>query len=150
MHFPTPKDGNSIVNVKIDDDNHLICEMEDGTSIDAGELPTGTGGSAKIQRGSIEFDGENDTFNLPKDNTTYNIYINGMYMTEGFDYTIDTSVKPNQVTFDTIYDETDICTLTYLKSVNGGETGDNDFEIEYATEKDILNLFKEEEDIDGN
>lgn len=33
-------DGVSITNVSIDASNHLICTLSDGTSIDAGELPT--------------------------------------------------------------------------------------------------------------
>ena len=40
IEFPTPKDGISIVNVSINQDNrHLICTMSDSNIIDAGELP---------------------------------------------------------------------------------------------------------------
>lgn len=38
--LPTPKDGVSIESVEIDDDNHLICILSDGTTQDAGELPS--------------------------------------------------------------------------------------------------------------
>lgn len=38
--FPTPADGISVVNMDIDDNGHLICELSDGTSIDAGTVPT--------------------------------------------------------------------------------------------------------------
>lgn len=42
MTFDQPADGISItdVNVNVNADNHLICTMSDGTSIDAGEIPT--------------------------------------------------------------------------------------------------------------
>ena len=32
--------GVSVVNVSIDDDGHLICDMSDGTKIDAGKIPS--------------------------------------------------------------------------------------------------------------
>jgi len=40
MEFPTPEDGVSITDVSVDSSKHLICTMSDGTSIDAGEVPT--------------------------------------------------------------------------------------------------------------
>lgn len=40
MTFPTPADGISITDVSIDTDRHLICTMSDGTTLDAGEIPT--------------------------------------------------------------------------------------------------------------
>ena len=33
MHFPTPKDGVSIVNVEINNQNHLICTLSDNSII---------------------------------------------------------------------------------------------------------------------
>ncbi len=44
MEFPTPADGVSITDVEINQENHLICTMSDGTEIDAGELPGSQGG----------------------------------------------------------------------------------------------------------
>ncbi len=47
MEFPVPKDGEnglSIQNVTIDSNSHLICTMSDGSTIDAGVLPSGSGG----------------------------------------------------------------------------------------------------------
>ena len=38
VHFPTPADGISIVDVEIIN-KHLICTMSDSTTIDAGEVP---------------------------------------------------------------------------------------------------------------
>ena len=38
--LPTPKDGVSIETVEIDENNHIICTMSDGTTVDAGELPS--------------------------------------------------------------------------------------------------------------
>lgn len=52
MTFPTPEDGKdgingqdglSIIEVKIDTNNHLICTLSDNSTIDAGELPSGSG-----------------------------------------------------------------------------------------------------------
>lgn len=40
MTFDQPADGISITDVDINADKHLICTMSDGTSIDAGEIPT--------------------------------------------------------------------------------------------------------------
>ena len=44
MVFPEPEDGKSIVDVDINEEKHLICTLSDGTEVDAGELPGGTGG----------------------------------------------------------------------------------------------------------
>ena len=43
MTFPTPADGISVTDVSIDTDKHLICTMSDGTTLDAGEIPTEKG-----------------------------------------------------------------------------------------------------------
>ena len=40
MTFPTPKDGVSIADIRIDENGHLICTLSDGNIIDAGALPT--------------------------------------------------------------------------------------------------------------
>ena len=40
MTFPTPADGISITDIEVNTNKHLICTMSDGTSIDAGEIPT--------------------------------------------------------------------------------------------------------------
>lgn len=40
MTFPVPTDGVSVTDVDVNADKHLICTMSDGTSIDAGEIPT--------------------------------------------------------------------------------------------------------------
>ena len=40
MTFDQPADGISITDVDINADKHLICTMSNGTSIDAGEIPT--------------------------------------------------------------------------------------------------------------
>lgn len=39
MDFPTPENGISITDVQIDENNHLICTLSDGTTDDAGEIP---------------------------------------------------------------------------------------------------------------
>jgi ribosomal protein L30E len=38
LRIPLPEDGVAIVDVKIDENSHLICTMSDGTKIDAGEF----------------------------------------------------------------------------------------------------------------
>ena len=48
MTFPAPKDGTTITNIKIDENNHLICELSDGKIIDAGALPTSSTGNLPI------------------------------------------------------------------------------------------------------
>ena len=46
---PAPKDGVSITNVSLNQQNHLICTLSDGTAIDAGLVPQGVDGrDAKI------------------------------------------------------------------------------------------------------
>lgn len=40
MNFPTPQDGISIADIKINEKNHLICTLSDDTEIDAGEIST--------------------------------------------------------------------------------------------------------------
>lgn len=37
--FPPPEDGNSIVGITVDINNHILATMEDGTVIDGGEIP---------------------------------------------------------------------------------------------------------------
>lgn len=187
MHFPTPKDGISITAVSIDENNHLICTMSDGSTIDAGELPGGNGGGieqyssitnfpssgednilylakdtetlyywtgskystiasntleilAKLETAKIEFDGIEQTFNLPINDVALNVYVNGMYLTEDTDYTIDRTVKPNTITFTDLWEDIDTCTITYLKPVSGGDVP----VLEFATDADIDKLFKED------
>ncbi len=43
------KNGTSITSIKINGSNHLICTLSDGSVIDAGELPSGGGGSDDVQ-----------------------------------------------------------------------------------------------------
>lgn len=38
--LPTPKDGISVINLSIDTDGSLLCHMSDGSTIDAGKVPT--------------------------------------------------------------------------------------------------------------
>lgn len=45
---PTPADGVSIIEVQVDNNNHLICELSNRTTIDAGKIkvPSGSGSAA--------------------------------------------------------------------------------------------------------
>ena len=38
--LPTPKDGISVIDLSIDTDGSLLCHMSDGSTIDAGKVPT--------------------------------------------------------------------------------------------------------------
>lgn len=195
MYIPIPADGISITKVEINTQNHLICTLSDGSTLDAGEIPGGKGGGLEtatnlaalpkpgdentlyltlndetlyywntklnkyspISGGSsangiefktaqIEFDDINTTFDLPVDNKSLNVYINGMYLTEGEDYTIDNTVTPNTITFVELWESTDLCTLTWINGkIDGGGTIDN---ASFATKEDIDKLFTNLPDID--
>lgn len=95
----------------------------------------------------IEFDDVSQTFDLPIDDKTINVYVNGMYLTEDEDYTIDRTVTPNTITFTEVWEAVDICTVTWVKgniSGSGGDTVDN---ASFATKEDIDNLFTNLPDI---
>ena len=101
--------------------------------------------SAKLKTASIEFDGISDTFDLPLDDIIYNVYVNGIYYTEGEDYSINRTVSPNQITFSDIYEDYELCTLTYLEAVNSS-SGSGNCECEpmvYADNNDIDSMFAE-------
>lgn len=104
---------------------------------------------AKLKTASIKFDGISDTFDLPSDDISYNVYVNGIYYTEGEDYSINRTVSPNQITFVDVYEDYESCTLTFLEAVNssgGGSDGDDNCECEsmvYAENSDIDLLFAE-------
>lgn len=140
--IPLPQDGLSITSVQIDENNHLICTMSDGSTIDAGELPAGTGGSGNMTTSSLEFDGITTTFNLPTTQQV-NVYVNGMYLTEDEDYTIDKTVSPYTITFVETWEETDLCTLTWIAGTGSGGGSGEEINATLATKQDILNLFKE-------
>ena len=40
MTFDEPEDGVSVIGMTIDENNCLVCELSDGNSINAGEVPT--------------------------------------------------------------------------------------------------------------
>lgn len=97
--------------------------------------------SAIIKTGSITFDGVKDTFNLPKVGVKYLVFVNGIYMTEGSDYTIDDSSTPNTITFDMVYDDYESCTLVWLEAGTAPGPGPEPSDIEFATKEDIDNMF---------
>lgn len=63
MTFPTPKDGISVTNLDIDESNHLITLLSDGTSIDAGPIST-----VKGDKGEQGISGYSPTISV-KENT---------------------------------------------------------------------------------
>lgn len=165
--IPLPKDGVdgiSVTNVQIDTNNHLICTLSDGSTVDAGALPDKSGGGLiqvskfnklpypgeedslyLVQEEEIlyywnknkynpltggagakgidfctgtlnpQFDGVETVFTLPIDNKSISVYINGMYLTEDEDYTIDRSVTPNTIEFIELWEDTDLCTIVWVK-----------------------------------
>lgn len=195
MVVPLPKDGKdgvSVTNVEINDAKHLICTMSDSSTIDAGEIPGGTGGGLiqvknkaalptagvdntlyltkdddilyywddkdKLYRpvtggsgangidfktSNIEFDSIETTFNLPIDDKKVSVFINGMYLTENEDYTIDRTVTPNTITFSETWEEEDLCTVVW---VHGNiDSGDGNKTVYYrdfsTTTRKQLELF---------
>ena len=54
MTFPEPEDGISVASVDIDSNNHLICTMSDGTTMDAGEIPTVSGDVGQMIEDKID------------------------------------------------------------------------------------------------
>lgn len=61
MIFPTPADGISITDVKINNNKHLICTMSDNSTIDAGEVPY------YIPRKGVDYYTEEDKEELVQD-----------------------------------------------------------------------------------
>lgn len=110
MHFPTPKDGVSIVNVEIDKNKHLICTMSDGSTIDAGEIE-GIGGGL-VQKNNINqfpAKGELDTLYLARD--TENLYFwNGTKYVpiSGNDVQILAKLETASIEFDNVSDTFDL------------------------------------------
>lgn len=193
--IPLPKDGVSVTNIQIDNNNHLICTLSDGTTIDAGALPDKTGGGLiqanrlidlpnpgekdtiylVLEEGTLYYWSENDnqykailggssaagidfmtskiefddvaqTFDLPINNKKINVYINGMFLTEDEDYIIDRTVNPNTITFNEIWESTDLCVLTWVRgNVNGGGAIEN---ASLAAKTDIDKLFENNPPID--
>lgn len=135
----------------IGDENTLYISKKDKNSFywDGSKYQQITSDIAHISVGletaTIEFDGILDTFDLPEDDISYNVYVNGIYYTEDEDYTIDRTVSPNQIIFYEIYDDYESCTLTYFKptSSSGGSDNCSCNAIEYATKSDIDSLFAE-------
>lgn len=48
MSFPVPADGVSVIGVEIDANNHLICTMSDGSTIDAGKIVGGSSSGGNV------------------------------------------------------------------------------------------------------
>lgn len=139
LQFPTSGDENTLYIAK----NEMTTYYWDGSkyqkiSSDATQI------SAKLKTASIDFNGVSDTFDLPMDNITYNVYVNGIYYTEGEDYSINRIVSPNQIVFSDVYENYESCTLTYLEAVNSPSGGNCECEpMVYADNDDIDSIFME-------
>lgn len=64
MTFPVPADGISITDVEVNTNKHLICTMSDGTSIDAGEIPTIKGDKGFSPTITENLDNTNEIYKL--------------------------------------------------------------------------------------
>lgn len=95
----------------------------------------------------LSLDGISSTYNAPVDDIDLNIYFNGVYLTEGTDYNIDRTQKPNKITFNEILEQTDLCTIVWLESGNG--SGNKPSNINFATKDDIDKMFTNI-DLDGD
>lgn len=84
----------------------------------------------------INFDGVNYTYDLPVNNVKVSVYVNGLYLTEGIDYTLDRNITPNQITFNELYETTDEGLMVWVI----GKVESHEF----ATREEIDNLFPEE------
>lgn len=96
---------------------NLALEFIDGfiKIDDSGESTKPIGGvEMELKTHTIVFDENSKTYNLPVVNTKFNVYVNGLYMTENVDYIIDRTVIPNIIIFKDIYKQENICTLTYF------------------------------------
>lgn len=60
MNFPTPEDGVSIINVTIDENNHLKCNLSNETEIDAGEIKTIKGKDGKTPEKGVDYFTDDD------------------------------------------------------------------------------------------
>lgn len=144
LQFPSSGDENTLYIAK----NEKTTYYWDGTKYQK-IISDATQILAKLKTYSIEFDGTSDTFDLPLDDISYNVYVNGIYYTESEDYSISRTVSPNQIIFNDVYENYESCTLTYLEAVNssgGGSSGDGNCEcgpIIYAENSDIDLMFAE-------
>lgn len=90
----------------------------------------------------INFDGTQTTFDLPVKDVKMNIYVNGLYLIEDIDYTIDRTVEPNTITFKDVYDPWDDGLIMWV--VGKIETR------ELATKTDIDEFFPDSDEGGGD
>lgn len=66
MTVPTPadgKDGISITNVEIDDENNLLCTLSNGETINAGKLPIGSSDNGSLEQIQSDYNQNDETAN---------------------------------------------------------------------------------------
>ena len=148
--IPGGKGGGLVqVNNKIDlpaqgTDNTLYLTKNDGTlyywdGTKYKSISSSGGGEIDIKTSlDITFDGIETTFNLPIDDKQVMVYLNGIYLTEDEDYSIDRTVTPNTITFIEAWEESDICTIVWI---TGGVSGGGAADASLAKESDIDKLF---------
>ena len=133
------KDGPAVVSMRIDENYHLISTLSNGVEIDAGKIDI-EGLTiektevidVKLMTDVVAFDGETTQFSLPTDSKTLMVYVNGLCLKEGSDYTI----SDGTITFNDTFDTTDVGVLHWLDK-NSADSNDT----LWATEEDIDKLF---------
>lgn len=128
-------------------DNIIYLVLENQTLYywdnDYKPLITNNNDEADFKTARIEFDGSEIIFDLPIDDKTLNVYVNGIYLTEDEDYTIDRNISPNQINFVDTWDETDICTITWIEGTVFSGGGSSNSNLGLATKEDIDKMFSE-------
>lgn len=87
MTFPTPKDGISVIDAKVDKQAHLILTLSDNTCIDAGPIPV-TQGPPGVD-GETPFVGDNGNWWIGEKDTGF--YAQG----DVSDATVDNAIQRN-------------------------------------------------------
>ena len=127
---------------------NLIIVLNDGTELTMA-FPVPEVSAVELRTATLEFDNTSTIFNLPIDDVKVNVYVNGIYLTENVDYTINRDVHPNQIEFELVYEDFESCTITYLKAGPDDEPGDVLDSIDFATPDDIDNMFDFNGDVGG-
>lgn len=131
MTFPTPQDGASIIDVTINEQNHLICHLDNGEDIDAGEIKTVQGPQGE----------KGDPFTYADFTEEQLEALKGADGEPGKDgengndgvSIVNVEIKDNHV----------FCTMSNGDIIDAGEIDANIGSVELATDEDIDNLFGE-------
>lgn len=133
-------DGPSIVSMRFNENLHLISTLSNGIEIDAGKIDVDGLTiekteviDVKLMTDEIAFDGETTEFTLPVDSKTLMVYVNGLCLENGSDYTINEGT----ITFSEVFSETDKGILHWFDK-NSTDSEDT----LWATRDDIDGMFE--------